>query len=272
MTVPFQGTCPGSNPGRRIFISMGTIIEVNNLVKKFGNVTAVDGISFAVEEGTITGLLGPNGAGKTTTIQMLLDLITPSSGMIRILGKDMKHYREEILGQINFSSPYVTLPTNLTVAENLITFARLYGIREVKTKIIEVTKIFEINNLLSKLTGRLSTGQLTRLNLAKAFLNNPRLLLLDEPTASLDPDIADRTRHLLKRLQVERGVTILYTSHNMLEIEELCDSVIFITHGKITDTGTPRELIKKYGRKDLNDVFLAIARNEHIQKPRGKKQ
>lgn len=236
------------------------IIEVENLVKEFNGVRAVDGLSFKIEEGKITGLLGPNGAGKTTTIQMMLDLITPTSGVIKIFGKDMSRNREEILGRINFSSPYVALPGNLKVSENLETFARLYGVKDVKQKINELADFFEIRNLLGKMTSTLSTGQLTRLNLTKALLNSPELLLLDEPTSSLDPDIADKTRIMLRRIQRERKVSILYTSHNMEEVEEICDRVIFIQKGKLKDDGTPAELVKKYGHKDLNDVFLSIAR------------
>lgn len=242
---------------------MPVIIEVKNLVKIFGSTRAVDGLSFSVDEGTITGLLGPNGAGKTTTIQTLLDLITPTSGTIRILGKELATHREEILSRINFSSPYVALPGNLMVLENLMTFARLYGVFNIKKKIDELADFFEIRNLLLKKTSSLSTGQLTRLNLTKALLNDPKLLLLDEPTASLDPDIADKTRLMLKRIKNERGVSILYTSHNMQEVEEICDRVIFIQHGKLKDAGTPAELVKKYGHKDLNDVFLHIARSEN---------
>lgn len=240
---------------------VGSIIEVRDLVKEFtGGIRAVDGLSFAVEEGTITGLLGPNGAGKTTTIQMLLDLITPTSGTIRILGREYHRDREEILSRLNFSSPYVSLPGNLKVYENLLTFGRLYGVPDLRTKIDALADFFEIREFMEKLTYNLSTGQLTRLNLTKALLNDPKLLLLDEPTASLDPDIADRTRALLKRIQKERGVTILYTSHNMQEVEEICDRVIFIQQGRLKDEGTPQELVKKYGREDLNDVFLHIAR------------
>lgn len=239
---------------------MNAVIEVDNLVKTFGAVRAVDGLSFRVEEGTITGLLGPNGAGKTTTIQMLLDLITPTSGTISIFGKEYGAHREEILSKLNFSSPYVSLPGNLKVHENLLTFGRLYGVQDLRGKIEELADFFEIRDFLSKLTYNLSTGQLTRLNLTKSLLNEPKLLLLDEPTASLDPDIADRTRQLLKRIQKEKGVTILYTSHNMEEVEELCDKVIFIQHGRLKDQGTPAELVKKYGHEDLNDVFLHIAR------------
>ncbi|MFY9493058.1 MAG: ABC transporter ATP-binding protein [Minisyncoccia bacterium] len=240
------------------------IIEIKNLVKKFNGVAAVDDLSFGVEAGTITGLLGPNGAGKTTTIQMILDLVTPSSGEIKILGLDMRHHREEILNQVNFSSPYVTLPGNLKVWENLATFARLYGIKNIKAKIDELADFFGIREFLSKMTSTLSTGQLTRLNLTKALLNDPKLLLLDEPTASLDPDMADRTRQLLKKIQKEKGLTILYTSHNMMEVEEICDRVIFIQKGKLKDDGTPDELVKKYGHKDLNDLFIAIAREHEV--------
>jgi ABC-2 type transport system ATP-binding protein len=239
---------------------MSSIISVKNLVKEFNGVRAVDGLSFDIEEGKITGLLGSNGAGKTTTIQMLLDIITPTSGDILIFGKDMKHNREEILSKTNFSSPYVALPNSLKVWENLYTFARLYGVKDIKGKIADLAKFFDIESLLPKKTASLSTGQLTRLNLTKALLNDPKLLLLDEPTASLDPDIADKMRQLLLKICREKGVSVLYTSHNMDEVEEICDRVIFISKGKITDDGTPADLIKKYGHKDLNDVFLTIAR------------
>lgn len=236
------------------------VIKVQNLVKKFGEVLAVDGISFEIYEGQITGLLGPNGAGKTTTIQILLDIITPNGGSVSIFGKELKTHKEEILGALNFSSPYVTLPGNLKVIENLKTFARLYGVSDINAKIKELASFFDIEKLLPKLTMALSTGQLTRLNLAKAFLNDPKLLLLDEPTASLDPDISDRVRKMLVKIQKEKGVTMLYTSHNMAEVEEICDRVIFMNHGRIIDDGSPNDLVKKYGHKDLNDVFLHIAR------------
>ena len=242
--------------------SRDSVIRVHKLVKRFGTITAVKGISFEVYRGQITGLLGPNGAGKTTTIQMILDLITPTSGKIEVLGKDLHANREEVLDMVNFSSPYVAMPNNLKVRENLATFARLYGIKDINSKINELADFFNIRDLLPKMTSTLSTGQLTRLNLTKAFLNDPQLLLLDEPTASLDPDIADRVRKMLLRLQKEKKVSILYTSHNMQEIEEICDRVIFINKGVITDDGTPRQLVKKYGHKDLNEVFLTIARGE----------
>lgn len=246
-------------------MKMVNILEIKNLVKTFGKVHAVQGISFSIEEGKITGLLGPNGAGKTTTIQMILDLITPSSGTIKVFGKELAKNREEILGKINFSSPYVALPGNLTVEENLLTFARLYGVRNKKEKVHELTRFFNIEHLLERMTSTLSTGQITRLNLAKSLLNDPKLLLLDEPTASLDPDIADRTRKLLKKIQKERNVTILYTSHNMDEVEELCERVIFLQKGKIKDDGPPKKLVKKYGHKDLNEVFLTLAREGEKQ-------
>lgn len=251
---------------------MSAIISVKNLVKKFGNggkeVIAVDDLSFDIEGGSITGLLGPNGAGKTTTIQMILDLITPTYGTIQIFGLDMKHHREEILGQVNFSSPYVSLPSNLKVWENLYTFARLYGVRDIKAKVDELADFFAIRDLLPRMTASLSTGQLTRLNMTKALLNDPKLLLLDEPTSSLDPDIADRTRKLLVKIKKERGITMLYTSHNMEEVAEICDRVIFINKGKLRDAGRPEELVTKYGRKDLNEVFLAIAREDSTMQQR----
>lgn len=239
---------------------MKKIIEVNNLVKNFGTFEAVKSISFYVEEGTITGFLGPNGAGKTTTIQMLLDIITPTTGDIKIFGDNYKDNRASILSKLNFSSPYVSMPGSLKVWENLYTFARLYGVKNIKEKVKEVASFFEIENMMDKMTASLSTGQLTRMNLTKALMNDPKLLLLDEPTASLDPDIADKTRMLLLKIQRERGITILYTSHNMEEVEEICDRVIFVNQGNIKDEGTPEELIKKYGKQDMNDVFLAIAR------------
>ncbi len=237
-------------------------VKIENLVKKFNDVTAVDDLSFAIEAGKITGLLGPNGAGKTTTIQMILDIITPTSGRIEIFGSNNAKNREEALAQINFSSPYVSLPGNLKVWENLATFARLYGVKNVRAKIEALADFFGIREFLGKMTYSLSTGQLTRLNLTKALLNDPKLLLLDEPTASLDPDMADKTRQMLKRIQQELGVTILYTSHNMAEVEEICDYVIFIQKGKLKDQGTPADLVKKYGHEDLNDVFLTIARQD----------
>lgn len=240
------------------------VIETKNLTKDFGGFRAVDNLDLKIEKGKITALLGPNGAGKTTTIQMLLDIVTPTSGDVKIFGLSFKDNKEEILSRLNFSSPYVSLPGNLTVRENLLMFARLYGKKNAKAKIIEVAKTFEIEEHLDKMTVSLSTGQLTRVNLAKAFINDPELLLLDEPTASLDPDIADKTLTILQKMQEEKGVTILYTSHNMAEIERICQWVVFINHGKIREEGTPADLVRKFGHQDLNDVFISIAREEHV--------
>ena len=242
---------------------MDVLLEVRNLTKKFDGFVAVSSVSFTVGKGEILGFLGPNGAGKTTTIQMILDLIKPSSGEVLIFGKHMADDREEILSRVNFSSSYVALPGNLKVWENLYTFARLYGVLDVKRKVAELSELFEITNLLSKLYAQLSSGQATRVNLAKALLNSPKLLFLDEPTASLDPDIADRIRKFLKKIQKDKAISILYTTHNMLEVEEMCDRVIFIHQGRIVTSGPPSKLIERFGLQDLNEVFLKIARDNY---------
>lgn len=239
---------------------LDTVLSVEHLTKDFGAVRAVDNVTFAVNRGEIAGLLGPNGAGKTTTIQMILDLVTPTSGTIRVFGKDPRANREAVFNQINFSSAYVALPLNLTVAENLVTFARLYGVSRVRQKIEEVATVFAITDLLKRKTATLSSGQLTRLNLAKAFLNDPELLFLDEPTASLDPDISDRTLTLLEKLQKERALTIVYTSHDMVEIERLTNRVIFLLKGKVFADTTAKKLVEQYGRKNLEETFLKVVR------------
>jgi len=239
-----------------------TVIRVKDLTKVFDGTTAVDRVTFEVPEGEIMGLLGPNGAGKTTILQMLLSALIPTSGQIEILGLPLKHHREEILRQVNFSSTYVSMPNSLTVVENLMVFARLYGIREPQKRIQQLLKVFEIEHLQKKLAGTLSTGQLTRLCLAKALLNNPKILFLDEPTASLDPDIADKTRQLLKEIRQDSQVTILYTSHNMREMEELCDRILFLNKGRIIAVGTPKELIDQFGKENLEEVFLKVAREQ----------
>ncbi|MGA7615046.1 MAG: ABC transporter ATP-binding protein [Thermoanaerobaculia bacterium] len=238
-------------------------IRVEGLRKRFGEVIAVDDLSFAVGRGEILGLLGPNGAGKTTTIQLLLGLTTPDRGSIRILGLDLASSRLAILQRVNFSSAYIALPSNLTVRENLNVFARLYGVEGRTRKIDEVLELFEIPEVKHQVSGALSSGQQTRLNLCKAFLNDPEVLLLDEPTASLDPDIADKVRKTLLRIQKERGVTILYTSHNMREIELMCDRVIFLSHGRIVAEGSPREVVERSRSGDLEDLFISIARGAH---------
>ncbi|HEY3202749.1 MAG TPA: ABC transporter ATP-binding protein [Thermoanaerobaculia bacterium] len=241
------------------------VIEVRDLTKRFGRVTAVDGLSFGVERGQIFGLLGPNGAGKTTTIQLLLGLTTPTSGRIRVLGLDVARHRRAILQRSNFSSAYVSLPSNLTVAENLTVFARLYGMRRPRHRIGELLGLFEIPGVERSLTGALSSGQMTRLNLCKAFLNDPEVLFLDEPTASLDPDIADKVRTVLRRIQRERGVTILYTSHNMREVEILCDRVLFLSKGRAVREGTPGDVVAQSQAGSLEELFIAIARDGDLR-------
>lgn len=239
-----------------------SLLKVSHLTKVFKETKVVNDVSFEMSEGEILGFLGPNGAGKTTTIQMILDLIQPTSGKVEIFGKEMHANKGEILQQVNFSSAYVSLPTNLTVKENLYTFARLYGVKNYKEKVSELVEFFDISPFFTKLYGSLSSGQATRVNLAKSLVNSPRLLFLDEPTSSLDPDIADRIRKFLKKIQKENNITILYTTHNMSEVEELCSRVIFINEGKIITEGTPQKLIKEFGLKDLNEVFIKIAREE----------
>lgn len=239
-----------------------TVVEVRDLIKTYNGTVAVAGVSFDLYQGEILGLLGPNGAGKTTIIQMLLGLTTSDSGQVQILGLDLKKHKEEILQQVNFSSAYVSMPQSLTVWENLKVFARLYAVRNVKEKIDEVLKFFEMEDLKDKLTRHLSSGQLTRVCMAKSLLNSPKLLFLDEPTASLDPDIADKTRALLKRVCKQTGLTILCTSHNMREMEEMSDRILFLHKGRITASGTPKEVVHLFRGQDLEEVFLNIARGK----------
>lgn len=239
------------------------VVEVKDLKKSFNGTQAVAGVSFTIYEGEILGLLGPNGAGKTTIIQMLLGLTTRDEGEISILGLDLDRNREAILQQVNFSSAYVSLPLSLKVWENLKIFAKLYGVAHVQEKIDEVLALFEMEEIRNQLTRHLSTGQVTRLCLAKSLLNSPKLLFLDEPTASLDPDIADKTRNLLKRVCDKTGLTILYTSHNMKEMEEMSDRILFLHHGKIIATGTPKEIIQQYQGQDLEEIFINVARGKN---------
>jgi ABC-2 type transport system ATP-binding protein len=253
--VPLDPTDPPDPP----------VIEVTALGKRFGDVTAVDGLSFTVARGEILGLLGPNGAGKTTTLQILLGLTTPTTGLARVLGLDVGRHRYEILQRVNFSSAYVALPPNLTARENLNVFARLYGVRRPRAVIEALAERLGVAPLLERVTGGLSSGQLTRLNLCKALLNEPEVLFLDEPTASLDPEVADRMRQTLRELQAERGVTIVYTSHNMQEVERLCDRVLFLSRGRAVATGTPREVMERARQASLEDVFIRIARDGRLQ-------
>lgn len=235
-------------------------IKADRLTKRFGDVIAVDELTFAVPKGTVTGLLGGNGAGKTTTISMLLGLLLPSAGSVRVLGVDMGGQRHKVLPRMNFSSPYVDLPHRLTVRENLTVYAHLYGLLGTAKRIAALAEELDLTRLLDRATGSLSAGQKTRVSLAKALLNRPEVLLLDEPTASLDPDTADWIRTYLERYRRDSGATILLASHNMLEVERLCDSVLMLRKGKLVDQGTPGALLDKYGRATLEDVFLDIAR------------
>ena len=236
------------------------VLEVHSLTKRFGDFTAVNGISFALQPGEILGVLGPNGAGKTTTMHMLLGLITPTSGTISMFGMDLEAHREAILQQVNFSSTYMSMPQSLTVEENLWVVARLYGLPDVQRKIDDIVKKLEMGEFRQKVTRKLSSGQMTRLTLAKAFLTEPKILFLDEPTASLDPDIAHKIRALLKDEQRASGLSVLYTSHNMREMEEMSDRIIFLQKGNLVAEGTAAQIVARFGQTDLEDVFLKLAR------------
>jgi ABC-2 type transport system ATP-binding protein len=236
-------------------------IHVQSLTKSFGPLTAVGGISFTVESGAIVGLLGGNGAGKTTTISMLLGLLLPTSGTVTVLGHDMARHRSCALPLMNFSSPYVDLPGRLTVKQILTVYGDLYGIPNQKTRIAELTESLDLGDFLNRPYGRLSAGQKTRASLAKSLINRPRLLLLDEPTASLDPDTADWVRGYLMDYQAKENATFLLASHNMLEVERMCSTAIIMRKGQIVTQGAPRALIETYGRTTLEEVFLDIARS-----------
>lgn len=244
------------------------IVSINNLRKEFGKFTAVHDLSFAVKKGEIVGLLGANGAGKTTTLHMLLGLTKPTSGTIRLFGRDIETDRVAILERVNFASSYVHLPYNLKVMENLIVFGHIYQVRNARDKILELLRLFEIEHLANKTSGMLSSGEQTRLNLCKALLNDPELLVLDEPTASLDPDLADKVRKVLKRVKEERGMTVVTTSHNMLDVAELCDRIIFMHAGGIVAEGSSDQVMDRFGSKSLEDVFITIARQNEKEKVR----
>ena len=252
------------NPARMSPSDRETILEARDLTRVFDGVTALDRFSFSLKRGEVLGLLGANGAGKTTAMNMLLGLTTPTSGSIRAFGLDLQTHRIEILKRANFSSAYTSLPGNLLVWQNLTVFARIYGVPDAKKKITELLELFEISDLRKRVTGQLSAGESTRLNLCKALLNEPELLLLDEPTASLDPDIADKVRKTIRRVQAERQISILYTSHNMKDIEEVCDRVIFLHKGKVVTEGTPADIVAKSQQNSLEDVFIKIARSGEI--------
>src|SRR5690348_538485 len=235
-------------------------IAVERLVKIYKTVPAVDGISFTLAPGTITALLGGNGAGKTTTIASIMGLITPTSGRVSVLGAQMPQQRYRVLHRMNFESPYVEVPMRLTVRQNLTVFGKLYDVDDLRERITELGYELDLIDLLDRPTGNLSAGQKTRVSLAKALINSPDVLLLDEPTASLDPDTADWVRGRLERYCRDRHATVLLASHNMTEVERLCERVIMLKRGRIEDDDTPQQLLRRYGRSTLEEVFLDVAR------------
>ena len=239
-------------------------IKIKKLSKVYNKYLAVNEIDFQIEKNKTVGLLGPNGCGKTTTIGMMLGLIEPSSGEIKIEDKNINNFkRDEILNRFNFASPYVELPKKLTVKQNLEIYGRLYGIANLKQRISEISSDLNITSFFERRTGELSSGQKNRVSLAKSLINKPEILLLDEPTASLDPDIGDFIRSYIQEYKSKNKVTILLASHNMNEVERLCDSVIMMRQGKIVDSGTCKELIKKHGRNNLEETFLKLARSKN---------
>lgn len=238
------------------------VLQVKNLTKRFGAFTAVNSISFELREGEVLGLLGPNGAGKTTTIQMLLGTITPTQGTINYFGKDFSKHQHESLQFINYSSAFNSLQGRITVWENLLVFALLYQVENPKEKIEKLTKYFEVNELLESKYKDLSSGQQTRINIVKSLLNDPKILLMDEPTASLDPDISDKLLTFIEEIKSKHNLAILYTSHNMKEVTRICDRVIFMDKGNIVAEDTPEALIKKLGKTNLEHVFLEIVRGK----------
>ncbi len=245
------------------------VLEVKNLTKKFGTFTAVNNISFSVEEGEILGLLGINGAGKTTTLQMLLGVMTPTSGEVNYFGMDLKHHREEILEKVNFSSTYTNLPWVLNVQESLTFISYLYNLKNRKKRVEDIMKTFQLTQLAKKLNSQLSAGQRTRVNLAKSMLNYPKVLLLDEPTASLDPEVAKYIRDFLVEQRARYGMSIIITSHNMNEVEEICDRVVFINQGKIIADDTPLALTKTL---QISQISLVIIEGQKQLKECAKRQ
>ena len=236
------------------------MIEVINLKKNYDKKVAVNNLNFQIQKGEIVGLLGPNGCGKTTTIAMILGLLKPTSGQVIINGKNIEKERIYLLNQMNFISPYVELPKKLTVKENLEVYARLYGVKNINYKIKTLSDQLRLNDFLNKKTGELSSGQKNRISLAKALINDPEILLLDEPTASLDPETGDYIRSFIENYCSNKKISILLASHNMNEVERLCNKIMMMKNGSIIDDGSPNELIKKHGRKNLEEVFLKIVR------------
>ena len=242
---------------------MKPIVEVKNLRKNYGEKEAVKSISFKINENEILGLLGPNGSGKTTTIGMMLGLLKPTSGDILIEGKKIEENRIEILKKINFISPYIELPKKLTVKQNLTVFGKLYKINKLDERIDYLTSKLRLEDILNRITGELSSGQKNRASLAKSLINDPKVLLLDEPTASLDPEIGDFIRSFLEKYKKEKKISILLASHNMNEVTRLCKSILMMKDGKLIDSGNPEMLIQKHGRKNLEEVFLKLSRSKN---------
>ena len=241
---------------------MKNSIEVINLSKSYKTKKAVNNINFKINENEIVGLLGPNGCGKTTTIGMILGLLKPTSGQVLINGKDIENNKISILHKMNFISPYIELPKKLTVKQNLIVYGKLYNIKNLNERINFLSEKLRLGDLLDKITGELSSGQKNRVSLAKALINDPTVLLLDEPTAALDPETADFIRTFLEKLREEKKISVLLASHNMDEVKRLCNSVMMMKDGNIVDSGTPEDLIRKYGQKNLEEVFLEIVRKD----------
>ena len=241
---------------------MKNSIEVINLSKSYKTKKAVNNISFKIDENEIVGLLGPNGCGKTTTIGMILGLLKPTSGQVLINGKNIENNKISILHKMNFISPYIELPKKLTVKQNLIVYGKLYNIKNLNERINFLSEKLRLGDLLDKITGELSSGQKNRVSLAKALINDPTVLLLDEPTAALDPETADFIRTFLEKYKEEKKISVLLASHNMDEVKRLCNSVMMMKDGNIVDSGTPEDLIEKYGQKNLEEVFLEIVRKD----------
>jgi ABC-2 type transport system ATP-binding protein len=238
----------------------GAVLAITDLTKEYGTLRAVDHISFSVRPGEIVGLLGPNGAGKTTTINMILGILKPTAGAIEVLEKNLMRCRSEVAGSMNFAAVYAHMPANLTVRQNLYVFSLLYGVADRTARIAALIREFDLEHLANVKSGVLSSGEMSRLNLAKAVMNDPKLLLLDEPTASLDPSVSQLIRERIRNYTQKTGAAVLWTSHNMNEIEEVCDQVLFLSHGTILLRGDPRTLPAEHGKKDLEELFIAVAR------------
>ena len=239
------------------------VIEINNLSKNYETTLAVKSMNFKINKGQTIGLLGPNGCGKSTTIGMLLGLIKPTSGSVMINGQNMENNRTDLLQKMNFISPYIELPKKLTIEENLQVYGRMYGVKNLDNKIYEIIEMLNLKEFRKRKTGELSSGQKNRVSLAKAFINDPEILLLDEPTASLDPDVADYVRGIIENFASNKQKTILIASHNMNEVERLCNEVMMMKGGEIIDKGKSSDLISKHGRKNLEDFFLKIVREKN---------